>query len=338
MGLERKSGEKDEEYFARLRRELGEPLPNKMGISRERVERVLKQIDISDRNTVSVVMALLDDRLPNAYDMPPEGARFKDGASTSHLFCHAGILQQGEKKIDREGRDYHIKPLVDIGAIEQIYLDSMKREFVSGHPKAKSPNNCYRLSQSFIDLLRQPEDRLQESLRSWISEDQKRERLKMQREAAEESAKQIANPHAELIRALAAIYVPQFLHGFEVIYSDFEDGERITEEHRNLLKKAGIELTLEDPYVDLLLWNSTTNEFWVCESVISDGEVDIHKVKGVIRMLERHNKKVKGFTTAYLTWKDAASRQGSEKNIAPMTYLWILEDPSKHWLAQTSQR
>ena len=39
-----------------------------------------------------------------------------------------------------------------------------------------------------------------------------------------------------------------------------------------------------------------------------------------------------GFTTAYRTWREAAARQGKQRNIAVETYIWIREDPSKQLL------
>jgi hypothetical protein len=41
-----------------------------------------------------------------------------------------------------------------------------------------------------------------------------------------------------------------------------------------------------------------------------------------------------GFTTAFESWAAAARRQGSYKNIAVNTYIWIQEDPSKHFHVQ----
>ena len=55
-------------------------------------------------------------------------------------------------KLDREGRDYWVKPLIDeIAAIERVnFSDGV---FVSGHLKAKSPNSAYRLTDAFKRLL-----------------------------------------------------------------------------------------------------------------------------------------------------------------------------------------
>jgi hypothetical protein len=85
---------------------------------------------------------------------------------------------------------------------------------------------------------------------------------------------------------------------------------------------------------DVLLWNKTTDHLWVIEAVTSDGEVDNYKVAQMSALAERSGKSGVGFTTAYHTWSAAARRQGKYKNIAPGTYIWIQEDPSKHYLAE----
>lgn len=84
---------------------------------------------------------------------------------------------------------------------------------------------------------------------------------------------------------------------------------------------------------DVLLWNATSDSLWVIEAVTSDGEVDYHKVSQLTGLAKRSNKKEIGFTTAYQTWKTAGSRQARFKNLPPETYLWIMEDPSKHFHA-----
>lgn len=61
----------------------------------------------------------------------------------------------------------------------------------------------------------------------------------------------------------------------------------------------------------------------------------IHKVKQVMKLAKRSGKTNVGFTTTYPTWRIAAARQGRYKNIAPDTYLWIAEDPSKHFRAES---
>ena len=74
-----------------------------------------------------------------------------------------------------------------------------------------------------------------------------------------------------------------------------------------------------------------TDAIWVVEAVTSDGEVDSHKVQGLTALAQRCGKKTIGFTTAYTTWREAATRQGKHKNIAPGTYIWIREDGAKQF-------
>ena len=139
----------------------------------------------------------------------------------------------------------------------------------------------------------------------------------------------------ELITAAAQVYVPNFLPGFEVLYIDATDGQRVTPEQEQAMQKAGITIQLADSMPDILLWNQKTDKLWVVEAVTSDGEVDRHKVESLTRLAERSQKKGIGFTTAYMTWKDAATRQGKHKNIAPGTYIWIREDGAKQFNVET---
>lgn len=69
--------------------------------------------------------------------------------------------------------------------------------------------------------------------------------------------------------------------------------------------------------------------------VTSDGEVDLHKVRGLTSLAGRAGKKGIGFTTAYMTARDAAARQGKHKNIAPGTSIWIREDGAKQLTVET---
>ena len=85
----------------------------------------------------------------------------------------------------------------------------------------------------------------------------------------------------ELITAAAQVYVPNFLPGFEVLYIDATDGQRVTPEQEQAMQKAGITIQLGDSMPDILLWNQKTDALWVVEAVTSDGEVDSHKVQGL---------------------------------------------------------
>ncbi len=106
--------------------------------------------------------------------------------------------------------------------------------------------------------------------------------------------------------------MPNFLPGFEILYIDATDGQRVTSEQEQALKRAGIAIGLGDSMPDLLLWNPKTDALWVIEAVTSDGEVDLHKVQSLASLAQRSGNKDIGFTTAYATWRDVVTRQGME--------------------------
>jgi len=305
------------------------------GVTKDRVRKVLKLLDKATDDSVDAVFALLDDR-PSWFGKPPKGARFCDGASTAHLGCHVGILQRRGDKLDREGRDYWIKPLRDIGAIEAICLDPKSRTFLPGHLVAKSPNSAYRIEAEFLKILKASDADFDLMLKDWIEGEAVRERLHFQAEQAEAARKTVDTAHAALIDACCTAYAPKFLPGFDVLYVDNADGDRVDSEDAGKLKKAGLALDSgSDAMPDVLLWNPMTDELWVIEAVTSDGEVDDHKVKQLTAFAKKNGKKRIDFTTAYPTWKVAAQRQGAHKNLAVGTFVWIREDASKQFRAET---
>jgi hypothetical protein len=287
----------------------------------------------ANTDLVDGVFALLDDETPSWFGKPPQGAKFADGASTAHLGCHIGILQRGQGKLDREGRDYWIKPLRDLGGIEAITL--YEGEFIPGHVIAKSPNSAYRLAEDFKAILKAPAEKWPLMLSAWASQNEIRKRREFQAKMAEASRQLVDTGHSDLIRASTDHYAPNFLPGFEVVYVDDGDGDRITDEDRKNLARAGIELTLADAMPDVLLWNPESDRLWVIEAVTSDGEVDQHKVNQMTSLAKRCGKAGIDFTTTYRTWKEAAARQAAHQNIAVGTYIWIQADPAKHFLVES---
>jgi len=305
------------------------------GVTKHRIEAVLKVIDRLTPDIVDAVFALLDDQNDSWFSNAPDGAKFCHGATTAHVGAHVGILQRNASiKLDREGRDYWIKPLRVLGAIEAIYLDPVSMTFYSGHIVAKSPNCAYRLENEFKRVLQADEKEWVEMLKSWIREDKVRERAELQARLAAESRQFLDTKHSDLIESACTHYITRFLPGYEILYVDDGDGDRITKEDCVRLEGAGITISLSDAMPDVLLWNRDTNYLWVIEAVTSDGEVDEHKISKLQKLAERYGKAGIGFTTVYRTWRDAAARQGRHKNIAPGSYLWILEDPSKHFLVE----
>jgi hypothetical protein len=303
-------------------------------VSKERIAAVLREIDRYTPDCADTVFALLDDEHDSWFSSAPAGAKFCEGASTAHIACHVGILQRGSRKLDREGRDYWLKPLWTIGAVEKVFFDSKSKQFIPGHPIAKSSSSAYRLASDFTAILKAPEKKWRALLREWIKEDQVRHRLALQAQMAEVARKRVDTKHSDLIRAACDYYVPHFLPSYKVIYTDEADGDRVREPDRANLFEAGITITLDDSMPDVLLWNRQIDRLWVIEAVTSDGEVDQHKVNNLTALAKRCGKAGIDFTTAYQTWSAAARRQGKHKNIAPGTYIWIQEDPSKHYLAE----
>ncbi len=305
------------------------------GVTKGRIEAVLKAIDRLTPDIVDAVFALLDDQNDSWFSNAPEGAKFCDGATTAHVGAHVGILQRhGSSKLDREGRDYWIKPLRELGAIEAIYLDPVSMTFYPGHIVAKSPNCAYRLEQDFKQVLQAGETEWPGMLKVWIREDKVRGRAELQALIAEEARHFLDTKHSDLIESACTHYVPRFLPGYEILYVDDGDGDRITKEDCVRLEGAGIAISLADAMPDVLLWDRDTNKLWVIEAVTSDGEVDEQKMFSLRKFAEKHGKSGIGFTTVYRTWRETAARQGKHKNIAPGSYVWILEDPSKHFLAE----
>jgi hypothetical protein len=318
----------------RIKQLRDSPFPDQLqGVTKSRIRAVLDAIDRESNDIVDAVFALLDDKTPSLFTNARSGTRFCDGASTQHIAAHVGTLQRGSTRLDREGRDYWIKPLRELGAIEPVYLQPETGAFILGHPIAKSPNSAYRLAKDFQDILSAPEDEWKLKLNEWISVERIRKRLELQAQMAELAKSAVDTKHSDLIRACQTVYASNYLSGYEVIYIDDGDGDRITDAQRKTLAQAGIELTLSDAMPDVLLWNPSIDTLWVIEAVTSDGEVDFHKLRQLTALANRAGKAAIHFTTAYQTWKVAAARQSKYKNLPPGTFLWIMEDPTKHFLA-----
>ncbi len=325
----------------KLRSDVGskklQPPPSALqGVTKGRITEVLHALDRKSRDRVDAVFALLDDINPSFFfEAAQNGLKFCHGASTAHIACHVGVLQRNSTKLDREGRDYWLKPLWEIGALEKLYFDPDTGDFMPGHPVPKSPNSAYRIAPAFLEILKASDAERPALLKAWASEDATRARLQVQATLAEATRAKVGTPHMELITAAAQVYVPNFLPGFEVLYIDATDGQRVTPEQEEALKRAGITIQLGDSMPDILLWNPKADKLWVVEAVTSDGEVDLHKVEALTTLAKRSGMKGIGFTTAYMTWKDAAARQGKHKNIAPGTYIWIREDGAKQFSVET---
>ena len=138
--------------------------------------------------------------------------------------------------------------------------------------------------------------------------------------------------HKRLIQDSINVYAQTFLPGYIPLFTDFADGDRVTEEERAALDQYGIVFgTIDDMWPDAILYNPAEEKLWFIEAVTSDGEADLHKVEGLQTICNNSGKIYGGTTTTYETWKCLASRQQSENNLAPGTYIWIRECPNKHF-------
>ena len=311
------------------------PVPDDLqGVSKEKIRKVLARINL-DKNIdlIDCVFSLLDDETISFFRNAPTGTRFCDGATTAHLACHIGILQRGKSRLDREGRDYWIKPLTELGGIEPVLLHGEK--FIYGHVVPKSGNSSYRLTEEFQTILKSPDDIWPQLLDVWTSQDSARARKAFHAEMLGLSKLMVETGHSDLIRSSIDHYAARFLRGYELIYVDDGDGDRITDDDRRKLAWAGVDLNLGGAMPDALLWNPETDRLWVIEAVTSDGEVDIHKVNKMTELMHRYGKSGIDFTTTYRTWKEAAARQGTYGNIAIGSYIWIQSDPAKHFRVET---
>src|SRR5205823_6791253 len=93
------------------------------GVTKTRVKQVLDRLALGDKpDLVDAVFALLDNETDSWFGTAPKGTKFSDGASIAHIGCHVGVLQRGRSKLDREGRDYWIKPMQELGGVEPVTL------------------------------------------------------------------------------------------------------------------------------------------------------------------------------------------------------------------------
>lgn len=329
MNINKQNGEKVEEYFERLVKEGYTLNDSYQDITLDDITTVLKKLNQYSDDKRDVVWCLLNNEFPSLF-ANADNFKISDGASIAHLGGYIGILKRHAKKLDREGRDYWVKPLTDIAAIEPVTLKN--GTFVEGHIKAKSPNSAYRLSSYFSELLKSTNtEQFDCKLNEYISTVDERLLVFSQLESIAKEA-QGESAHKKLIELSISIYAKHYLPGYIPVFTDYSDGDRVTEEERNLLEKYGIVFgSIDDVWPDAILINPSTKTLWFIEAVTSDGEADNHKVEGLKSICSNSNLTFGGVTTTYETYKRFASRQQSENNIARDTYIWILESPDRQF-------
>nr|WP_279285921.1 BsuBI/PstI family type II restriction endonuclease [Clostridium sporogenes] len=207
-----------------------------------------------------------------------------------------------------------------------------KNGFYKGHLIPKSPGLCYKLNKSFIELIKEVHNpNFNQIFEGWIKEESKFKRLNIIVESEKiNKSKYIKDGHAKLIDMSIRSYAKNFLKGYEVIYVDDSDGDRVTElEKRNLIKVGIVFGQADDVWPDAILYNKNENSIWFIEAVTSDGEVDEAKMRGLKKICEKSRKKFGGATTTYIDYTTFAKRQDKNKNIALDSYIWIQCTPDK---------
>ena len=118
---------------------LMRPPAKLQSVGKTRIREVLRALSLGTADQVDAVFALLDNRTSNWFSgASAKSLRISDGASTAHVACHVGILQRDAGKLDREGRDYWLKPLWEIGALEKVFFNSTTGTFLDGHPSRET--------------------------------------------------------------------------------------------------------------------------------------------------------------------------------------------------------
>ena len=327
--ISKRTGEKVEDYFSRLVQQDYTLKTTYQDVVIDNVTLTLEKFDRSTADMRDAIWCLLNNEFPSIFPTATDKT-IADGASVAHIGGYVGILMRHNKKLDREGRDYWIKPLIDIAAIEPVTL--VDGEFQEGHLKAKSPNSAYRLSPNFVELM-QSANASDFDERVTRYAEAVNERLAVFSRLSQNNINaQGISAHKQLILDSINVYATQFLPGYVPVFTDCEDGDRVTDEERAALDSAGIVFgQLTDVWPDAILYNESETSLWFIEAVTSDGEVDNHKYEGLLRICENSGKIFAGCTTTYETWKKLASRQQSENNLSVNSYVWIRETPDKHF-------
>lgn len=284
-------------------------------------------------------MVLSDDEMPHPMNRLADlGYPISVGAKTRDLFDAAARNLGRPRRIDREIRDYVFPQLIEVGLIERIHINSRKTHkktgefFVRGkHPVAKSPNNGYALTEDARGLLAEVTNKQWPSaLRTWLGKSAARKRQLRKRAAREAVATAApATKHAVLIQQCAKALLDTVAEGFELVFIDDADGDRIQKRWRERLEELGLMPDLESRWPDAILFNPSDRSLWFVDAVISDGEIDEPRAGDLRLWAEARGYRTRGMTTAYESWKRTGSRQSSQANLAIGTTFWIAEDGGK---------
>jgi hypothetical protein len=290
-------------------------------LARKRIEYILGRLGLLSPDMVETILVFLDDKTPSGFPrLAKRGVPLSSGATTQQLFRHIAP-RLGKKEIDREQRDYIMLPLREVGILIKGYADTKAGEVVPHFWKPKSSNNVYALDPEFRSLLQRADADFPVALQAWEGASQDRRR----RIASAEAAAFAVDRGDRLVSIARSLYCPRFLPGYEVVFVDDADGERIAPEWRDHVERLRLPLDLESRWPDIILNLPGTPRFWIVDCVETNGEVDPVRLQELTEAFRDRGLSIDGFTTVYRTARDFARRQARVDNIAPKTYVWIAE-------------
>jgi hypothetical protein len=310
---------------------------------RSRISDLLARLDLDGGQAGDlrreVLVVLSDDESPHPMErLAVDGHSISLGAGTRPLFDAAARNLGRQRSFDRELRDDVFPTLITVGLLDKVYINSREISKETGqlitrgqHPVAKSPNSGYALTSEARKLLLDiPDDEWPSARDAWLTQSQSRRQQAMRRTAGEEvEAAAPTSKHAVLIQQCVVALQSSVAAGFELVFIDDADGERIQKQWRDRLEALNLEPDLASRWPDAILVHNRARALWFIDAVTSDGEIDEPRAKDLRDWAKQRDYEVAGMTTAYANWKRAGSRQASRGNLAIGTTIWIAEDGGK---------
>lgn len=312
-------------------------VPELEAVLASRVEELLTALHTHSPLRAAALMVLLDDVTPNENRILSEVDLPVSAGATNRYVLDRAAERMGVGRIDREKRDEVFRPLRNLGLVDVARVTTRKEllanpnapRVVVGTWSSKAGTSSYTVTDEARALLKDtPAAEWSQALASFCAgSEERKERVKQREAATSINGPQSSSPHSALIRVCvnAILSAPRFA-GYELAYVDDGDGDRITEQEKKRLQALGLSLGIDDFFPDALLVDPLAREIWIVEAVISDGEVDGVKLRGLRRWAEKQSYKLAGATTAYETYKRFAVRQTRHSNIPTGTSVWIAEN------------
>jgi hypothetical protein len=306
----------------------------------QRARRLLDELAIYDDRRAAVLLALTDDEEHNEFpELAKAGLPLAYCAGTAQIFRYAAPLLglAPGQKIDREVRDYVFPQLREVGIVRLATAGTKEHVKRTGqyrrldvHDPPKSPNSSYVMTDEGRALFDAADDAFEDLLAAFVTDAPQR-RLRHQQALAQQAvATSSTNKHAALMRAAARTISSSTLgDGFEVVCIDDSDGRRLAAKWEQRLDQLNLKPDLSSRWPDVILANPQSRQVWFVDAVTSDGEIDTVRKEELETWSAERGWSVAGYTTAYECWADAARRQGTQKNLAVGTTIWIAEDGGK---------